>query len=311
VHLRYESLRGEVVEVTEGLEGFVEVVAQGSVTSAARSLGVPRPTLSRQLARLEDRMGVRLLHRSTRRLVLTRAGEELLPRARRIVDDARAALDAVRRHDNVPRGRLRVTVPPAHDGFLAAPLASFAIAYPAVSLEIEATSRVVDLVAEGFDLALRGGASAPPDHVRRMLLRTPSVAVASPAYLDRAGRPLTPEDLAAHALVLGVDATGAREAWWPLLPTGRVRVAGTFVANDVVLRRGAAEAGLGIALVPSLTARAALATGALEVVLPGVLGQPAGLALVYPERALLLPAVRAFVDHLTAWAAGLPDAPVG
>jgi DNA-binding transcriptional LysR family regulator len=307
VHLRYESTEVPV-DVTEGLEGFVEVVAQGSVTGAARVLGVPRPTLSRQLTRLEDRMGVRLLHRSTRRLVLTRAGEELLPRARRIVDDARAALDAVRRHDDVPRGRLRVTVPPSHDGFLAAPIAAFAVAFPAVSLEIEATSRVVDLVAEGFDVALRGGASAPPDHVRRMLLRTPAVAVASPDYLDRAGRPVRANDLDAHTLLLGVDATGAREGWWPLLPTGRVRVAGTFVANDVVLRRAAAEAGLGITMVPSLTARPALAAGRLEVVLPEVLGQPAGLALVYPERALLLPAVRAFVDHLLEWASGQPDA---
>jgi DNA-binding transcriptional LysR family regulator len=296
------------VDVTEGLEGFVETATHGSVTAAARALGVPRPTLSRQLSRLEQRIGVRLLHRSTRRLVLTRAGEELLPRARRIVDDARAALEIVRRHDEVPRGRLRITVPPAHDGFLAAPLVTFAAAWPAVALEIEATSRVVDLVAEGFDVAIRGGPTAPPGYVRRTLLRTPSVAVAAPEYLDRAGRPRTPDELAAHALLLGVDATGARESSWPLLPSGRVRVAGGFVANDVVIRREAAEQGLGIALLPSLTARPGLEAGRLEAVLPGVLGQPAGLALLYPERAFLLPTVRAFVDHLTRWAAGLPDA---
>lgn len=296
------------MDVTEGLEGFVEIVGHGSLTGAAQAMGLPRSTLSRQLSRLEDRMGVRLLHRTTRRIVPTRAGEELFLHARRIVDDARTAIDAVRRHDDVPRGRLRVTAPPTFDEVLAEPILSFVAAFPAVDLELDASSRVVDLVAEGFDVALRGGATAPPNHIRRVLFRSDAVGVASPAYLARAGRPASPDDLSDHALILNFDHAQAAEKTWPLLP-GAVRVAGAVVTNDIGIRRAAALRGVGIALLPSTSVRAALHDGRLELVLPHVLGVEASFALVYPERAFLQPKVRAFVDHILAWAAALPPDP--
>src|SRR5690606_25905690 len=141
---------------TEGFEGFVEIVERGSLTAAADALGLPRATLSRQLTRLEERLGVRLLHRTTRKVTATRAGEALYERARRVVDEARAAVEEVRRHDDVPRGLLRVTTPPTYDGFLAEPLLSFVERWPGVQLEVDASARTVDLIAEGFDAAIRG-----------------------------------------------------------------------------------------------------------------------------------------------------------
>lgn len=296
-------------EITEGLEGFVAIVGHGSLTAAASAMGVPRSTLSRHLAQLEDRMGVRLLHRSTRRIVLTRAGEELHERARRIVDDAHAAVEAVRRHDDRPRGTLRVTTPPAHDGLTAAPILDFARRHPLVQLEVSSTSRVVDLVAEGFDVAIRGGPSAPADHVRRPLFRSDAVAVAAPAYLDRAGRPTRVEDLAAHTLLLGFDANHLPQRTWPRPDGGAFAVHGAFATNDLDLRRTAALDGDGIALLPITAVRDALHAGHLERVLPEDVGRVAHLSIVYPERAFLAPKVRAFVDHMLAWAAALPPDP--
>jgi DNA-binding transcriptional LysR family regulator len=298
------------VEITEGLEGFVEIVGHGSLSAAATELGVPRSTLSRQLARLEERMGVRLLHRTTRRIVPTSAGEELYQRARRVVEDARAAVDAVRRHDDVPRGRLRVTAPPSYDEVLAEPILGYLNAWPEVELEFDATARIVDLVAEGFDVALRGGrAVSPPQLVSRPLLRTDAVAVASPAYLRRHGTPKHPDDLADHVTVLGFDATHQPEKAWPLVAGGSIPVRGRIVANDLVLRRAAASRGAGIALLPYTSIREAVREGALVHVLPDVVGASASLAVVYAGRALLQPKVRAFVDHLIAWAATLPPDP--
>lgn len=296
-------------EVTEGLEGFVEIVGHGSLTAAAHAMGIPRSTLSRHLARLEHRMGVRLLHRSTRRIVLTRAGEEFFARARRIVEDTRAAVEAVRRHDEVPRGKLRVTMPPNHDSFPVEPILDFVRLFPEVELELDATSRVVDLVAEGFDVAIRGGATAPADHVRRPLYRSDLVAVASPAYLDRVGRPESPEALVDHALILGFDAAHQPERTWPRLPRGAIPVTGSMATNDLVLRRTAVLRGDGITLLPVPAVRHALHKGDLEIVLPQHVGVVTHLAIVYPERAFIAPKVRAFVDHLLAWAANLPPDP--
>jgi DNA-binding transcriptional LysR family regulator len=294
------------MEATDGLEGFVEIVERGSLTAAADVLGLPRSTLSRQLSRLEERMGVRLLHRTTRRVVPTRAGEELFRRARRIVDEAREAVEAVRRHDDVPRGLLRVTAPPSYDEMLAEPILSFLAAHPHVQVELDASSRTVDLVAEGFDVAIRGRAVAGSNLIVRSLLRADAVAVASPAYLDARGRPSSPGALAGHDLILGADGGGAPERTWPLRDGGTVAVQGRLSTNDVLLRRAAAVRGQGITMLPHPMTVAGLRDGRLEPVLPEALGTRGAASIVYPERAFLQAKVRAFVDHLVAWAERLP-----
>ncbi|MEM6995425.1 MAG: LysR family transcriptional regulator, partial [Myxococcota bacterium] len=141
--------------VAAGFEEFVSIVNRGSVTGAAEALGLPRPTVSKRLARLEARLGVRLLHRTTRRMKLTEQGELLYDRARRVVHAAHEAEAAVQRLDDVPRGLLRVAVPPrVPEGVFTQWLAAFLDAYPEVSLDVVGTDPHIDLVAEGFDVAL-------------------------------------------------------------------------------------------------------------------------------------------------------------
>ena len=155
-------------------------------------------------------------------------------------------------------------------------------------------------------MAIRGGTHVPADHVRRGLFRSDHVAVASPAYLAARGRPATPDDLEAHSLIVGLDGAAPERAW-PLLTGGTVRVTGALVTNDVALRRSAARDGFGIALTPIPSVRADLHAGTLEMVLAQEVGVEAWLSVVYPERAFVQPKVRAFVDHLLAWAALPPD----
>lgn len=282
---------------TSELLAFVRTVEAGSVSAAAAELGVPRPTVSRRLARLEERLGARLLRRTTRRLAVTDAGEELYRHARAVVAAVRDAEAAVRRADGEVRGLLRVSAPPANDGLRALYL-SFLDRYPAVRLEIDATTHHVDLVTSGFDVAIRATTDLAPGLVARQLFRARSLAVAAPAYLAAAGTPTRAEELAGHACLTGYTRGERPQTEWPLRGGGRVRVEPRLAANDFGLLLLAARAGKGIAVLPEPVVVDDLAHGALVHVLPGVVEAPVRFALVYAEREFLPPAVRAFVDHV-------------
>lgn len=288
------------MDATEGFAAFVAIVETGSVSAAARRLGMPRPTLSRQLSRLETRLGVRLLHRSTRRLVPTAAGDALFPRAQRLVAEADAAIEAVRRHDDVPRGLLRVSVPPVAGPWFADLIVSFLGRWPEVQVEVVADARHVDLVREGFDVAIRGGVVRDPSLVARRLLRAESVVVASPAYVAARGAPRTPEELVQHEAILAPGEGGRGETHWACFGGGAAPVRGRLVTNDIFLRLGAARDGLGLALLPRLMIAEELARGELVPVLEGQVGFDGVLAVVHVERAFVDPKVRAFVDHVVA-----------
>ncbi len=295
-------------EAAEGYECFVAVVDAGSITDAARVLGLPRETLSRRLQRLEDRLGVRLLHRSTRSLSLTTAGQTLYDRARPLVVAAREAEAAVRQGDDVPRGLLRVTVPPASRvDYWGELLLTFARRWPEVSMEVVAGSQHFDLVSQGFDVAVRAGVVRDPGLVCRRLRTVDLRAVASKAYLDRMGRPHTTEELSSHALLLGMDGEGRVTRTWPQLDGGTVEVRGRFSANDLALLLRAVREGDGIALLPARFVAADIASGALEHVLPCSIGAEASLTVVFVERQLMPAKVRAFVDHVVDWFAQHPD----
>ncbi len=284
----------------DGFEEFVAIVDGGSVTAAADALGLPRPTLSRRLARLEERLGTRLLHRTTRRMTMTPHGEVLYAKARRVVYSAREAEAAVRRLDGVPRGLLRVSTPTAMPSTFAGWIVDFLGVHPEVSIELLSSSLHVDLVAEGFDVALRAGEVEDPSLVVRTLGRDARVAVASPKYLAEHGVPTQPEDLDEHNCIVGYKAGTVPELRWPLHDGRWVPVSGSFIANEMGLRLDAAKRDLGIALVIERAATTPLASGELVVVLPEVLGRRERLSLVYPERTFMEPKVRAFVDFLAA-----------
>lgn len=291
---------------TSDLLAFARTVETRSLSRAALELGVPRATVSRRLTRLETQLGVRLLRRSTRKMALTDAGEELYRHARSVIEAVREAEAAVRRTDGVVRGPLRVSLPPS-DGGLHRLLLAFTARYPEIRLEVIFSTAHIDLVSSGYDVAIRAGADLDPGLVARTLLRMRTLAVAAPRYLATAGTPTTPADLVQHKCILGFTRGEWPVSHWPLTDGGQVRVSGVLVSNDIQLQRAAAVDGRGIALLPESLIAPALAAKTLVAVLPGVVGAQVQVSVVYPERELLPPTVRAFVEFVTEhWRSYLP-----
>ncbi len=277
------------------LHEFVVVFEEGGISAASRRLGIPRATLSRRLSSLESELGVRLLHRQTRRLVPTEAGELLFARARRIVADTAETWAAIRRLDDTPRGTLRISTTftsRARDLF-----ADFARDYPEVRLEVTSTNRHVDLVAEGIDVAIRGGEISDPNLIARRLFNDRSVAVASPAYLARNGVPQSPEELAHHELIVGFGGTSAPSRTWPLERGGEIQIPHHLASTDMKLRIDWALADLGIAMAPTGFVEAHVEAGRLVYVLDGEIGAPAPLSLVYVDREYQAAQVRVFIER--------------
>ncbi len=288
---------------TEGFEEFVAIVDEGSVSAAARVLGVPRATLSRRLAALEDDLGVRLIHRSTRSMTLTRAGATLYRRARRVVDEARAARAEVTRLDETPRGLLRVSLPTGQDDslFMGRMISEFARTYPDVILEVLSTARFVDLVAENVDVALRGGVPREDGYISRILWRNHTGAVATPELLAEVGTPTTREELSKMPCLVGFGGDTTPQRAWPLLDGGTVRVRRAMAANGLAMQRYLVLQGHGVGLLPLEVVHDDLRAGRLVRVLPDEVGARSMLRLVYVERAFLDPKVKAFLDHATAF----------
>jgi DNA-binding transcriptional LysR family regulator len=291
----------QMQEPLENLEllAFTAAVEAASLSRAAAELGVPRATLGRRLARLEERLGARLLHRTTRSLTITDAGEALYRHARIALDAVAEAEATVRRSDATVRGSLRVALPPVVGAAFLDLLAEFAAAHPHVRLQAHSSTRLVDLRRDGYDVALRASGHFEPGLVARTLARFEFLAVASPAYLAARGAPASPRDLRQHRCLMGFARGELPETHWTAAGR-RVRLEGAFFSNSPAMLVRGAERGLGIALVPSLAVQGQLERGELVVVLPGVLRSEGRIAVVYLERELVPPPVRAFVDWLIA-----------
>ena len=202
------------VETAE-LLAFARVVEAKSLSRAAAELGVPRATIGRRLARLERRLGARLLRRTTRTLSLTDAGDVFYRHARIVLDAVNQAQASIRLKDDVMRGDLRVSVPPIVDESFQAMITSFANEHPEVRMQIDFSTRLVDLLREGYDVALRASRELQPGLVARTVSRSMSIAVASPEYLARHGTPRTVRDLAPIAASRALRVASFRS------PTGR------------------------------------------------------------------------------------------
>jgi len=295
----HSSIIGHLVPLPD-LDILVAIAETGSLTAAADHLGLPRPTLSRRLARLEEEVGAPLVERTTRRTALTEAGQTLYRHARPIVDAIEAAGDAVRTRDGMPRGLLRVSIPGA-EPTIAEMLVAFAEAHPAVRLEVVSTARHVDLESEGFDVALRAGSLTGPSLISRLLRRNVVLAVATPGYLERHGVPSVPEDLVQHRCLVGFATGEHPQRVWPRHDGGTAPVTPAMASNDPRILVAAARRGLGIALLPQQFADRDLQQGALVPILADVVGLRTGIWLVYPEKKRRLPRVRAFVEHVVDW----------
>lgn len=284
------------------MAAFVQVVEGRSFSTAARALGLTRSAVSRQVAGLEDRLGVRLLNRTTRRLSLTEAGAVYHEHCARILAEVQEAERAVMDLDEAPRGLLRINAPMSFGfGHLGPAVAGFAAAHPALKVELTLDDRVVDLVGEGYDLAIRIADLPPSTLVARRLAPCRRVLCAAPAYLQRAGRPQRPEDLARHAC-LGYSYLATGNDWRFRGRDGpiTVRIDPILSANNGDVLGQMAVAGLGIMLAPTFIAGDDLRAGRLVRLLDDWLEADTGIYAVYPHTRHLSPKVRATVDYLAA-----------
>lgn len=281
---------------------FLRVLDLGSISAAARSLDLSVAVASQRLKRLERELGVRLLHRTTRRLHATPEGAALAERGRVLVEDLEALASGLREAGTAVSGTLRVTLPASFGRQYISPLLpEFLALHPSVRLSVNLDDQMRDLVASGFDLAIRIGALDDSALVARKLATNRRVLCASPDYLQRHGRPRRPADLASHHCLLLVGSLGRQDVWRFRDRHGdemAQRVRGRFESNLGELLRDAAVAGQGIALHSVWHVCDDLRAGRLEVVLPDYPVAETGIHAVMPQRRLVPPRVRAFVDFL-------------
>lgn len=282
---------------------FAAVVDHGGYAAAERALGIPKSRLSRRITQLENDLGVRLLQRSTRRFAVTDVGLSVHRHAQAMLASAQAARDAVERLSAVPRGLVRVSVPVTlAQEVLPRVLPEFLEKYPEVRLQVKVTNRRIDLINDGFDVALRVRTRLDEDGslVLRGFGESRELLVASPEYLDRHGRPQRPEDLKSHS-VLMVNEDESSQRWQLHGPEDQVEVVELkprLVGFDFPMLKRLVKQHMGITMLPEIVCAEDVRSGRVEVVLPEW-HLPQGMAhAVFATRRGLLPAVRVFIDHL-------------
>lgn len=301
------------MDLIDGLRVLVAAVETGSFSGAGGRLGLSPKLASKYMAELEARLGTQLLHRTTRRLGLTAAGEQLmatLPGWLEQLDEMTASLREDRRGLS---GTLRLSASVTHgELFLVPLLRRFRAGHPDLTIDLRLSDRYVDLAAEGIDLAIRIGRLEDSALMARKLGQIGLLLVASPAYLDRVGRPRTLADLARHACIRDTNLRG--DGAWPMEEDGtlhRVPVTGPFLVNSARAARDLAIEGEGIAFCPDYVVRQALADGRLEHVLSQVRGPQLDIHAVHLAQRRLARRTRAFLDYLvqnlSAAQAGVSD----
>ncbi|MBF0627386.1 MAG: LysR family transcriptional regulator [Magnetococcales bacterium] len=283
------------------METFVRVVESGSFAEAARKGGLSRAAVSKYIEALEEHLGARLINRTTRRLHLTVEGEVYYQRCSRILDEILEAEQTITHLHSEPRGLLRVSAPMSFGSLHLAPLvAEFLLAHPAVEVDLVLNDRFVDLVEEGFDVAVRIGTLGDSTLVARRLAAARLLLCAAPAYLDQRGEPMTPEDLNNHTCLL--YSYTASPGVWRFRRDGEeqsVRVTGVLRANNGEALRTAARAGLGLVMLPSFLVAEDLRSGRLKPVLNDYTLLPTlGIHAVCPSNRHLAAKVRRFIDFL-------------
>jgi DNA-binding transcriptional LysR family regulator len=295
---------------------FVEVVDRGGFAAAGRHLGLPKSRLSRRVAELETRLGVRLLQRTTRKLSLTEVGELYHRHCVAMRDAAEAAAEAVEQAQTEPRGTIRVACPVTLAQSTLGPImAIFLARYPLVKVDMRVNNRVVDLVEEGVDVALRVRATLDDSGslVVKNLGLSQTFLVASPEQLKRQGQPLSPDDLTRLDTV-SMSAIDGRASWSLLGPGGASHVLvhqPRYVADDLLTLKFAVVCGTGVCILPDYMCAEEIRDGRLVLVLPGWAPRPFVFHAVYPSRRGMVPAVRRFLDFLAEYTngEGLPRLP--
>jgi DNA-binding transcriptional LysR family regulator len=294
------------------MEAFATVVDQGGFTDAARKMGISKSAVSKHVSSLEARLGARLLNRTTRRVSPTEIGLAYYDRARRVLNDAGEADALVTSMQSEPSGLLRISV--ATDfgvNHLSPVLGDFLADFPEVTVNMVLNNRYVELISEGFDMAIRIGELEDSTLRARKLTESSKRMVGSPAYFEKFGRPAKIDDLNEHKLLH--YSNQANSAVWKLTaPSGekrQIRTAGWLTVNDGQSLLNAAISGLGIAYLPSYLCSEAMEQGLIEEAIPELPVETQGIYAVYPPGRFTQPKVRAFIDFLAhAFAEKGPDA---
>lgn len=296
---RFTVTMSETMNPYEDMRIFAQVMEAGSFTAAADRLGMSKQSVSRRLMQLEERLGVRLLNRSTRRLDATPLGQHYYQSALRLLGEVQQVEHDISGQAQALRGTLRLSAPlsfaMSHLGCL---LTEFLQLHPQVDVEVDLSDRAVDLIGEGYDLALRIGALEDSSLIARRIASVERVYCASPAYLQARGVPLKPEDLAGHdCLPYG----HSRQVQWQFRQGGKaqaIQVTGRMRANNGELLRDAATAGMGVTYLPTFIVGQALADGRLVNVLEEWTPPALQLSAVYPQHRQVARPVQGFVSFL-------------
>jgi DNA-binding transcriptional LysR family regulator len=291
------------------LRVFAAVVEQGSFAAAADHLGLSRTAASKHVQDLEARLGIALLHRTTRSVSLTQTGAAYFERARRVLDEIELADSEASLQTRTPRGRLRASVPVSF-GFrhLAPRLKGFMDRYPDVHLDLIVSDRQMNLVEEGFDLAIRIGELADSSLIARRIAASRLILCAAPGYLDANGWPAEPRDLSAH-LCLGYPYWSGHQNWMFTDRDGsahKVPVKNQLWSNNGDLLLATAVSGCGIIRQPDFIVHEALASGELVELLPDLAKPEIGIHAVYPPAAVIPLRLRVFIDYLVEAFSGEP-----
>ena len=283
------------------MEAFATVVDQGGFTDAARKMGISKSAVSKHVSSLESRLGARLLNRTTRRVSPTEIGLAYYDRARRVLNDAGEADALVSSMQSAPSGLLRISV--ATDfgvNHMSPILGDFLADYPDITVNMVLNNRYVELISEGFDLAIRIGEMEDSSLRARKLTETTKRLIAAPSYFEQYGRPEKIDDLNEHKL-LHYSNQSAGNVWKLTAPSGekrQVRTQGWLTVNDGQSLLNACVSGLGIAYLPSFLYADALKDGLVEEAMPGLPTESQGIYAVYPPGRYTQPKVRTFIDFL-------------
>lgn len=285
-----------------GMRTYAAVIEAGSFTRAAERLGISKALASKYLGQLEEHLGVRLLHRTTRKLNPTEAGQAYYQRCRQLLDDLDELEAAVRQQQASPQGQLRVAAPTTFgETYLTPIVADYLKQQPGVSVELVLADRFVNIVDEGFDLAVRIGALADSSLIARRLTAIEAVICATPAYLNRHPAPSHPRDLSTHNCV--IDTNLKEPLRWMFKQQGEplgVKVSGRFQVNSAQAVREMLLTGEGIGLCPRYAVERELANGSLRLLLQDYLDTEYGVYAVYSHNRHLAAKVRTFVEFLAA-----------
>ncbi len=280
----------------EGIQEFVAVVEQGGFTAAARQLHVSTSFVSRQVTRLEDRLDVRLLHRTTRKVHLTDMGQVYYERSREILDQLKSLESEMADLQEKPKGLVRITAGGKYaERFVAPVVAEFVTKYPEVSVDLDVTMRVVDIVEEGFDIAIRMSALSDSSLIARKVEPRRMMVCASPSYLKEHGRPKTPEDLRTHNCLV------FPEMHWRFKYSDRIqeiKIRGSWTSSNGRVLVAAAKQGIGLVRFSEYYFDESLQTGELEIVLQDYEVDDAATWVIYPNRRHLPTRVRYLVEFL-------------